>query len=1547
MMCWLTFICFLAGWQGGMAGAIEISDQPMLSVIRPPAPNIVFLMDNSLSMGFEVMMEGREKGLFYVQGKDGDSSGRAYVFARDSVWEGGWASSPDGNPGTAPVQYWETRCSGYNRLYYDPFAYYQPWPATREFPDMGNADLLEPKTHPVQGRVLSMKDPFGSRASEGMGNVLDSEMAERDGWWESCGFSSVNREGASQDSSCHFSSSLDARITYAFHVADKGRHRIRVQWPHYGDGLQAGEVLIRVYDHDDNILLGSMRSVQQAGSLVTAEVEVVSLNPDGPDLYVEISAAAGKARPVGASRVLLVGGRVEVESPVVLSNAHYFTFDDVNENGRADAGDRIFLVNFAWPALGGGSGVYRQIYEVQGGDNVVDRQLKPGSVRATEVSRLPVRLRRLYDPYYTDEGCEKGRNPFYVSPETDLQNYTNWFQYYRTRLHVSKAAAASVVQNLDKVRVGFHSLMGRGGSQSVLGLGSPAGGPVVIVDSKDGPESYGEYGTSVEWRDSSSMAAYKGSSRYALATAGASEAGALWYARIPEAGIYDVDIRWTRCARVGPLIQRDRRARYRVGVEDKEGRIAWGPEYGVNQDGGPEGGYPGRWNRLTAIVVEEGQEAGRMVVQLRRGEIWPHRPTSADAVRFVQRGRDCESEDRREMLFNHLYRIEVPEDSANSAKPLREALDVVGRYYATDLVPPASTGLGVSPYVSEAEGGGCQQAFVLIVTDGIWTEGTGVHVGDADGDGVANTLADVARYYYARDLAPDLPDLVPISFYDQNSRQHMVTSALVFGEPGRINPRTHRFWEPGAVPDAWPWPQGDIGSWDNADKMDDLFHATVNGRGHYMSAGYPEDMAAAMGRLLGDILQRSQASGSSFAVDSQRLVERMTLYQTRYYPGDWLGDLTARPLHGLPSGMEAAAETWSAAHKLSEMNPEDRKIISFHGKGFVFREGFIPGEVKESLEAGPERMEPSLRPSARHILDYTRGKDMSGYRERRLRYEGAPNHICRMGDMVHSAPVYHRGIVYVGSNNGMLHAVDAKDGRELFAFLPSFGHAHLWELMRPEYMDHHRYFVDGPITIRTLAHNAGLKDLLVAGLRKGGRGIIGMTLRDTRRGWSVKKAGLGENELVLGLSPWEFPPTESRINEKDMGYSFSTVAVVRSNVPDNPWVAVFGNGYGSDSGEAVLMIVNALTGQEIRRLRTGEASGNGLSSPAVVDATRNGRADWVYAGDLKGNMWKFDISSSSVMDWKVAFQDGGRPAPLFKGVGREGEDPQSITAKPGIGRHCSGLGYVVVWGTGKYLHGRDLENFDQQTFYGLWDHGLGDQSRGLGSLDRSRWVTGTGGARHYGLNGSRYRLVEQRVEAASLRPPDGGKTGQAASDVASVVASHSAHPQEYAVKKAGNGLQQPLQLEEGSTVGWLFDLPDKGERMVQDTLIHGAYAMGISFVPEGSLSPCMSGGYSWLNAVESCTGGRAGQAVFDVDGNGRLEGGKEKEDGSWEYNDSLIVNGMALSVSRSRMEGMVHRPNILHGKDTDVLLAPGSQFNTMVHKVIVREGEGLFYWRMR
>jgi type IV pilus assembly protein PilY1 len=399
-------------------------------------------------------------------------------------------------------------------------------------------------------------------------------------------------------------------------------------------------------------------------------------------------------------------------------------------------------------------------------------------------------------------------------------------------------------------------------------------------------------------------------------------------------------------------------------------------------------------------------------------------------------------------------------------------------------------------------------------------------------------------------------------------------------------------------------------------------------------------------------------------------------------------------------------------------------------------------------------------------------------------------------------------MIYVGSNDGMLHALDAKDLTEQWAFIPGAVFRNLWELTKPDYS--HRYFVDGSPNVGDAYFSGKWHTVLVGGLNKGGRSIYALDVTDPT---STSEADAA-NKLL-----WEF-------TDPDLGYTFSQPAVVRMH--NGKWAAVFGNGYNSGeggigSGKAILYIVDVKDGSIIKKLDTdvgGSGTPNGLATPVLVDSDGDRVVDSAYAGDLRGNLWKFDLRDPSANAWDFAFKAGSVPKPLFT-ANDGGAGVQPITTRPEVARGPYGAGVMVLFGTGRYLDKVDRTvglGEPKQSFYGLIDANQ--------YLDSDRIQ-------------NRTELREQTIQDDTFNP--------------------GAIP----VRRVSNNPLTPLNR------GWFMNLPANGERQITDPAVRSDRVIFTTLIPNSEA--CSSGGASWLMEVDLLNGAALPSAPLDTNGDGEVD----------------------------------------------------------------------------
>ena len=350
-----------------------------------------------------------------------------------------------------------------------------------------------------------------------------------------------------------------------------------------------------------------------------------------------------------------------------------------------------------------------------------------------------------------------------------------------------------------------------------------------------------------------------------------------------------------------------------------------------------------------------------------------------------------------------------------------------------------------------------------------------------------------------------------------------------------------------------------------------------------------------------------------------------------------------------------------------------------------------------------------------NLINYLRGQ--YGYEERSS--NAADNRLYRyreavLGDALESQPAFmakpvfsypykgysayvtanasRAGTVYMGANDGMLHAFDGDTGAERWAYVPSMVIPNIWKLADKNYSTLHTNYVNGsPITSDVCisscdTDSAVWKTILVAGLNGGGRGYYALDITNPA------------TPVLL----WELTTTTGAgtVTDDDVGYGFGHPVITRK--VDGTWVVLVTSGYNNTSlgnGKGYLYVLNAATGAILGKIDTGVGDTTTPSGLAKIAAWNNDPAgnqvSYVYGGDLLGNVWRFDINSAAA----AAIGTGSvmKFAELKDGSG----NPQPVTTTPILGTSASKR--IVFIGTGKYLETGDLTTTQTQTMYAIKD----------------------------------------------------------------------------------------------------------------------------------------------------------------------------------------------------------------------------------------------------
>jgi type IV pilus assembly protein PilY1 len=459
--------------------------------------------------------------------------------------------------------------------------------------------------------------------------------------------------------------------------------------------------------------------------------------------------------------------------------------------------------------------------------------------------------------------------------------------------------------------------------------------------------------------------------------------------------------------------------------------------------------------------------------------------------------------------------------------------------------------------------------------------------------------------------------------------------------------------------------------------------------------------------VLTAIVERVETSATSAATSAAVLQADTLLYSASFRSEDWSGNVVALEIDEVDGSV--GATIWDAESVLAAGPP--RNLLTHNGSSGVNLDyGLLSSDQQDALDVAADGTVDGL---GERRIDW-----LSGVEDPALRSRSESGDLRLVGDIINGTPqfVTNRSagfqllrsdfspglypgyvaskasrpeLLLVPSNGGMLHGFDAEDGRELFAYvpgellepIPGETHSPVSELTSSTY--EHRYAVDGTPTVSDVLIGGAWKTVMVGSMGVGGRSVFAVDISNPEA-------------MTSGNVLWEF-------SDPDLGFGVTDVQIVP--LENNVFGAVFGNGYNSDSHRAYLYVVNIADGSLIAKIDTGVGAAgtpNGLG-PALVSDWPDGDfiAHYVYAGDLLGNLWRFDLSSAAVADWTTSALS------MFNAVDPSG-DPQPITVQPRVATNPKRPGeLMVLFGTGSFFRVDDKDSADPQvqTLYGIRDSG--------------------------------------------------------------------------------------------------------------------------------------------------------------------------------------------------------------------------------------------------
>ncbi|WP_193166327.1 PilC/PilY family type IV pilus protein [Microbulbifer hainanensis] len=769
----------------------------------------------------------------------------------------------------------------------------------------------------------------------------------------------------------------------------------------------------------------------------------------------------------------------------------------------------------------------------------------------------------------------------------------------------------------------------------------------------------------------------------------------------------------------------------------------------------------------------------------------------------------------------------------NESKMLAKQVLGGGPLYATGVTVP---GTGSNSAIQEY----CQSNFILALTDGIPNGDSArtTYLADYDGDGNSegdDALDDVASALYDIDWRPDKTNP-----RNPDHKNNITSYFIGFADPALADNQL-------------------------------LKDAGAQGGGSYQFASSADSLLSSLNDAVNSI-SNSIGTQASVAFNSTSLDIGSVIYSAKFDTADFSGKLLARSLD--PDTGRIASELWEASEELTKQTASSREIITYlNGKGVPFTADVSGVDTSspdspQELDLKVEDADGSTNDAAglwQSRLAYIRGDNsldgQSGLRQRgKFSTFDAVSGPKLLGDIVHSTPIYvgkpeldwpatfgknnpyaqfaideenRTPMVYVGANDGMLHGFNANTGAEVFGYIPglvvnSDRYAGLHAFTSDKYS--HNYYVDLTPAVSDAyidpkgGNQAEWTTVVVGGLRGGGKGYFALNVTDPS---SINESNA--SDLVL----WEFDGGDAT-DRANLGESYSEAQIAKLN--NDEWAVIFGNGYNSDNGVAGLFIVYLEKGADgqwdsgdWKFISTGSGTvdgrKNGLSSPRLIDVDGDRVVDRVYAGDVMGNMWAFDLKGAE-SGWKVL---GSKP--LFTAGANAGQPNHAILGKPLVARNTAASNgtdpnLLVMFGTGQYLNGSDLTDNSAGAFYAVWDDDYTDSNSSLTVSD----------------------LAEQKLTS------DGN--GRMIDASTSTTVDWTQHHGWY------------MQLETGNA-GAIDSAGYAGERVISGATLR-RNTLFFSTVKPNAM-PCASSGSGYLMSLDFRTGQAGDDGVADFNNDGSID----------------------------------------------------------------------------
>ena len=485
---------------------------------------------------------------------------------------------------------------------------------------------------------------------------------------------------------------------------------------------------------------------------------------------------------------------------------------------------------------------------------------------------------------------------------------------------------------------------------------------------------------------------------------------------------------------------------------------------------------------------------------------------------------------------------------------------------------------------------------------------------------------------------------------------------------------------------------------------------------------YPASSPTALVNDLNSILisvQNAAMSTTAAAISSTNLQVGASAFQSSFISSDttyqdWTGDMIKEALD-TTTGVPTGTPIWSAKTLLDTQTTASRLIATWNPTLNAGVGGGAPFQWTNLSATQQSQLQPSDALGSNRLLYLHGSHTLEKHNGGTFR-----NRTHLLGDIVDSQAAYvgnpsgpyltlsssyrsfstaqnsRQPMLYVGANDGMLHAINATTGVEQFAFVPNGVFSNLFNLTAPLYNQSHLFFVNGsPQSGDVQFSDNTWHTLLVGGEGAGGKSIYALDV--------TNPTSITSETNVATAVLWEFTDT-------DLGLTYSQPQIAQiSSATATPlsFAVFFGNGYNSTNNKDVLYAINPQNGQTLAKIDLCAAVPSacnatlpqGLSTVAFgqTDGLQSNPITQIYAGDLQGNLWAVDVSNVNPALWSVRLLFQARDA---SGVSQPITTAPLVTLNPNYPRS---LGLFILFGTGQLLTTSDLTNTQTQTIYGVWD----------------------------------------------------------------------------------------------------------------------------------------------------------------------------------------------------------------------------------------------------